>query len=113
MTDYTQRRPYNAATDFVDQNVARGRGGKLAFSDGSRTLTYVELQAATWRFAHGLRAFGFRQEARIALLMLDTVDFPVAFWGAIRAGVTPIPLNTLLTTEQYGYILDDSRVEAV
>jgi 4-hydroxybenzoate-CoA ligase len=113
MTDYAQRRPYNAATDFVDQNVARGAGGKLAFSDGSRTLTYAELQAATYRFAHGLRAFGFRQESRIALLMLDTVDFPVAFWGAIRAGVIPIPLNTLLNSEQYAYMLADSRAEAV
>ena len=113
MTDYTQRRPYNAATDFVDANVAGGRGGKLAFSDGSRTFTYAQLQAASWRFAHGLRAFGFRQESRIALLMLDTVDFPVAFWGAIRAGVVAIPLNTLLNADQYGYMLADSRVEAV
>jgi 4-hydroxybenzoate-CoA ligase len=113
MTDYTQRRPYNAATDFVDANVARGLGGKLAFTDGSRAFTYAELQAETFRFAHGLRAFGFRQEARIALLMLDTVDFPVAFWGAIRAGVVPIPLNTMLNSEQYAYMFDDSRVEAV
>jgi 4-hydroxybenzoate-CoA ligase len=113
MTDYTQRRPYNAATDFVDANVAGGRGDKPAFADGSRALTYAELQVATFRFAHGLRAFGLRQESRIALLMLDTVDFPVAFWGAIRAGVVPIPLNTLLNADQYGYMLADSRVEAV
>jgi 4-hydroxybenzoate-CoA ligase len=113
MTDFTQRRPYNAVTDFVEQNVTRGSGHKLAFDDGARRLTYAELQAATWRFAHGLRAFGFGQESRIALLMLDTVDFPVAFWGAIRAGVVPIPLNTLLNSAQYAYMLEDSRVEAV
>ena len=45
--------------------------------------------------------------------MLDTVDFPIAFWGAIRAGVVCVPLNTLLNAEQYAYMLDDSRAVAV
>ena len=56
---------------------------------------------------------GLRQESRIALLLLDSVEFPIAFWGAIRAGIIPIPLNSLLTTEQYAYVLDDSRAEAM
>ena len=47
------------------------------------------------------------------LLMLDTVDYPVAFWGAIRAGIVPIPLNTLLRPEQYAYNLADGRAEAI
>ena len=113
MTDFTERRPYNAVTDFVDANVARGHGARLAFDDGTRTLTFAELQQATCRFAGGLGELGLRPESRIALLMLDTVDFPVAFWGAIRAGVVCIPLNTLLNAEQYAYMLGDSRVEAV
>jgi len=111
--DFSQRRPYNAVTDFVDANVARGLGDKPAFGDGSRTLTYAELQQATWRFARALGALGLRQESRIALLLLDTIDFPIAFWGSIRAGVVCIPLNTLLSAEQYAYMLDDSRAEAV
>jgi len=112
MSEFAERRRYNAATDFIDANAAR-HGGTVAFDDGARRRTYADLQAATLRFAHGLAALGFRPEARIALLMLDTVDFPVAFWGAIRAGVVPIPLNTLLTGEQYTYILGDSRAEAL
>src|ERR1700674_1125377 len=112
MSEFAERRRYNAATDFIDANAAR-HGGTVAFDDGARRRTYADLQAATLRFAHGLAALGFRPEARIALLMLDTVDFPVAFWGAIRAGVVPIPLNTLLTGEQYAYILGDSRAEAL
>ena len=63
---YSQRRPYNAVTDFVDWNVARGLGGKAAFNDGTRTLTYGELQAATCRFARGMQKLGFTQETRIA-----------------------------------------------
>ncbi len=111
--DFSQCRPYNAATDFVDLNVARGLSGKVAFTDPTRTLTYGELQTATCRFGDGLRALGIRRESRIVLLLLDTVDYPVAFWGAIRAGIVPVPLNTLLTPEQYAYVLEDSRAEAI
>jgi 4-hydroxybenzoate-CoA ligase len=111
--DFTERRPYNAATDFVDFNVAAGRSGKTAFSDGRRSLSYGELLTQSQRFAHGLHALGLRQESRIALLLLDTVDYPVAFWGSLRGGVVCIPLNTLLAPEQYLYILDDSRAEAI
>jgi 4-hydroxybenzoate-CoA ligase len=111
--EFSERRPYNAVSDFVDANVERGLGDKLAFTDGARKLTYGELQAATCRCAGALRGLGLRQESRIALAMLDTVDLPVVFWGAIRAGVVPILLNTLLNTEQYGYMLEDSRAETL
>src|SRR5262245_11904091 len=113
MTDFTERRPYNAVSDFVDANVERGLGDKRAFSDGARTLTYAELQAATCCCADAWRTLGLRQESRIALVMLDTVDFPVAFWGSIRAGIVPIPLNTLLNADQYAYMLEDSRAETL
>jgi len=106
-------RAYNAVSDFVDANVERGLADKIAFTDPQRTLSYGELQGATCRFGRGLRTLGLRQESRIVLILLDTVDFPIAFWGAIRAGVIPVPLNTLLTPEQYAYMLEDSRAEAV
>jgi 4-hydroxybenzoate-CoA ligase len=111
--DFAARRSYNAVSDFVDANVARGLADKRAFSDGVRHLTYGELQDKTFRLAGALDGLGLRQESRIALLLLDTIDFPVAFWGSLRAGVTCIPLNTLLTAEQYSYVLDDSRAEAL
>jgi 4-hydroxybenzoate-CoA ligase len=111
--DFAQRRPYNAVSDFVDANVERGLGDKVAFCDGTRSLTFKELQRQTLCFAAALRGLGLKQEARIALLLHDTVDFPVAFWGAIRTGVICIPLNTLLTAEQYEFMLDDSRAEAL
>src|SRR6266700_1714747 len=96
LEDLLQRRPYNAASDFVDANVARGLGQKVAFIDPERTLTYGELQARTFQFASALKTLGLRQEDRVLLLLTDTVEYPVAFWGALRAGVIAIPLNTLL-----------------
>jgi 4-hydroxybenzoate-CoA ligase len=109
LEDVLQRRPYNAAVDFVDANVARGLGEKIAFTDSERSLTYAELHDRSCRFAMALRTLGLREEARLILSFHDTIDYPVAFWGAIRAGVIPIPVNTLLTAEQYAYLFADSR----
>ena len=103
----------NAVDWFVDRHLREGRGDAPAFIDPWRTLSYAALTIETHRFAGALRAAGIGRERRIALLLLDTVDFPVAFWGALRAGVVPVPVNTLLTHEVVGYILADSRAEAV
>ncbi len=103
----------NAADWFVDRHVRDGAGGRAAFTDPWRGLTYADLHAATCRFATALLAAGIGRERRLAMLMLDTVDFPIAFWGAIRAGVIPVPINTLLPPEQIAYILADSRAEAL
>jgi 4-hydroxybenzoate-CoA ligase len=113
LDEFLKRRPYNAVSDLIDANVARGLGGKIAFVDSERSLTYGELQARTCRFGAALKAAGLRHEERVALLLYDTVDFPVAFWGAIRAGIVATPVNTLLTADQYAYMLSDSRAAAI
>ena len=59
---FNERRPYNAVTDFVDANVARGLGDKIAFVDPDRSLTYGNLQARSVRFANALRTLGLRRE---------------------------------------------------
>ena len=112
LEDLLLRRPYNAVADFVDANVARGLGDKIAFTDSQHSLTYAQLQASSCRFAAALQALGLREEDRVILVFHDTVDHPVAFWGAIRAGIVPIPVNTLLTGEQYAYLFADSRAAA-
>jgi 4-hydroxybenzoate-CoA ligase len=111
--ELTERRPYNAVTDFIDVHVARGLSDKIAFIDPKRSLSYGDLQVRSMRLANGLRALGLAREARVGLLLNDTVDYPVAFWGAVRAGLVAIPLNTFLNAAQYAYILADSRVSAL
>ncbi len=113
LDDLLQRKPYNAAEDFIDAAVARGLAQKPAFIDPDRALTYGGLQACSCRFAAALADLGLRREERLALLLYDTVDFPIAFWGSVRAGIIALPLNTLLTAEQYAYILADSRAAAI
>jgi 4-hydroxybenzoate-CoA ligase len=104
---------YNAVTWLLDRNVDEGRGAKLAFTDTISELRYGELQRQTCRVANMLRRLGVRREERVAMIMLDTVDFPCVFLGAIRAGIVPVPLNTLLTAEQYAYILTDCRARVL
>jgi benzoate-CoA ligase family protein len=106
-------RPYNAAVEFVDRHVMQNRGAKLAFLDARRSLTYAQLKERTDRFANALPRLGIGRERRIALILLDTVDFPPVFWGAIKAGVLPVPINTLMTAEQWRYVVADSRAEAI
>ncbi len=100
---------YNACEDLLDRNVAAGRGEKTAFIDPRRSITYAGLAMETRRFANVLTMLGVRREQRVALALLDTVEYPAAFLGAIRAGIVPVCLNTLLAAEQYAYMLADSR----
>src|SRR5437868_12787831 len=104
---------YNAVTWLLDRNVDEGRGGKLAFTDTVSELSYGDLQRQSRRLANLLRRLGVRREERVAMIMLDTVDFPIVFLGAIRAGIVPVPLNTLLTAEQYAYVLADCRARVL
>jgi 4-hydroxybenzoate-CoA ligase len=108
----TALRDYNAAVDFVDRNVADGRADKTACIDPARNLTYGELRDDAARIGPLLARLGIEPEQRIALILLDTVDFPILFWGAIRAGIIPVLLNTRLTADQYRYLLEDSRAKA-
>jgi 4-hydroxybenzoate-CoA ligase len=104
---------YNAVTWLLDRNVDEGRTQKLAFTDTASELTYGDLQRQSRRVANMLRRLGVRREERVAMMMLDTTDFPAVFLGAIRAGIVPVPLNTLLTSDQYAYVLADCRARVL
>jgi benzoate-CoA ligase len=106
-------RDYNAAEDLIERNLAAGRGDKPAYLDDAGTCTYAALAERVNRCGSALQALGLRMEERVAIAMLDTSDWPTAFLGAIKAGIVPIALNTLLTTKDYEYMLTDSRARAL
>ncbi|MDQ0316469.1 benzoate-CoA ligase family protein [Amorphus orientalis] len=106
----------NAAEYFVDRHLAAGRSDKTAFIErggNARSITYGALAADTDRMVGLYRRHGIRREDRAMMLVLDTVDFPVIFWGSLKAGVVPIPVNTLLSADLWEVILDDSRATAL
>ena len=102
----------NAAVYFVDRHVDEGRGNKTVFreADGAkRSLTYAQLKDQAGQFAGALTRAGVRREERVALIVRDQLEFPVAFFGAMKSGAVPVPLNTLLAAPVYDAILNDSR----
>src|SRR5262252_2209382 len=104
---------YNAAADLLERNLVAGRGAKTAFIDDRGRYTYAELADRAGRFANLLRRFDIRPEQRILLCLHDTIDFPTAFLGAIKAGVVPVAVNTQLSAAEYTFMLADSRARAV
>jgi benzoate-CoA ligase family protein len=102
-------RNYNMAVDFVDRHVAQGRGERVAFIEDDRTTTYAELADRAARVANAIRVLGVVPEQRVMLCLHDTADFAAIFFGVIRAGAVAVPVNTLLTTDDYAFMLADSR----
>src|SRR6266436_1460242 len=104
---------YNAAADLIERNLAAGRGGKPAFIDDRGQYSYAEIAERVSRFANVVRRLGVHPEQRILLCLHDTIDFPTAFLGAIKAGVVPVAVNTQLSPGEFAFMLADSRARAV
>jgi benzoate-CoA ligase len=102
---------FNFAQHILALNAERA--GKTAYIDDTGHTSYRELDHAVRRFAAGLLAAGIRREERILLVMHDTVELPIAFLGALFAGVVPVPVNTLLPADDYAYMMDHSQARAV
>jgi 4-hydroxybenzoate-CoA ligase len=99
---------FNAATYFVDRHLAEGRGGKVAIECGDERVTYAQVAEGVNRFGDALRRLGVQPEQRCALMLLDSPVFAYSFFGAIKAGVVPVPLNTMWRARDYQFALSDS-----
>src|SRR5438105_1404612 len=102
---------FNVAEHLLARN--RGRAARVAYIDDRQQLSFGALDERVRRFAAGLLALGVQPEQRVLMLLHDSVDFPVAFLGALYAGIVPVPVNTLLTGADYVYMLQHSRARAV
>jgi benzoate-CoA ligase family protein len=106
--------PFNAATYFIDRHLQEGRGEKIAIETvaadhTASRVSYRQLQERVNRFGNGLRKLGVRIEERVFLLLLDDPEFAISFFGAIKIGAVPVPVNTLLKPADYQYLLNNSR----
>ncbi len=104
-------REYNAAFDLLGRNLDAGRGSKIAYIDDHGEITYADLDKRSNRFGSALASIGIQQEQRLLICAQDCIDWPVAFLGAIKAGVIPVAVNTLLTSGDYAHMLSDSRAK--
>ena len=106
-------RNYNFAADILDRNLKAGRAGKPAFIDPRGAWTYGQLADRVARFAASLRALGVRREERVLIALADTIDWPTAFLGCLKAGAVAVPVNTLMTEDDYRFMLADSRARVL
>ena len=104
---------FNAATAFIDRHVAEGRGERIAIRWNDQAVTYAQLAANVNRAGNALLRLGIRPEERIVLAAWDSPEFVYSFWGAIKIGAVPVPVNTFLRADEYAYVLDNSGASAL
>ncbi len=104
---------YNAAVDLIDRNLTPDRASRIAVIDETGSHSYAELAERVNRCANALRDLGLQPEQRVLLCLYDSIDFPACFLGAIKAGLVPVPLNTMWLASDYAFVLNDSRARAV
>jgi benzoate-CoA ligase family protein len=105
---------FNAAVIFVDRHVVEGRGAKTIIrTHEGETVTYAALAERVNRCGNGFKALGLAPGDRVLMIVKDCPAFFYAFWGAIKAGFVPVPLNTLLRAKDYEYIVADSGCAAL
>ena len=104
---------FNAATAFLDRNLAEGRGTKTAVYFEGNAYTYAQIAELANRVGNALLDLGVDMEQRVALLLLDSPQFAAGFFGAIKIGAVPVPVNTTLRPNDYVYMLNDSRARVL
>ena len=109
----TEVQPPPEMFNFAQHLLARntGRPDKAAFVDDRGALSFGVLDERVRRMAAGLHSLGMKREERVLLLMHDCNDWPVSFLGAMYAGLVPVAVNTLLTSDDYAYMLEHSRAQ--
>jgi acyl-coenzyme A synthetase/AMP-(fatty) acid ligase len=104
---------FNVSEWLVDRHVDAGNGDRIAIRSGGESFTYADVLHRVEAAAAGLRVLGVRSEERVAMVMLDSVEFVAMFLGAMRIGAVPVPMNPLLPGRDLGVIVADSRARVV
>jgi benzoate-CoA ligase family protein len=105
---------FNVAFSFIDRHLWEGRADKIAIrTNRGIEVTYDELAENVNRCGNALLDMGIERGDRVIMIVKDCAEFFYCFWGAIKAGLIPVPVNTLLRNKDYAYILADSGCAAV
>jgi benzoate-CoA ligase family protein len=104
---------YNAATTFVDENIAQGRGGKVAIYYQDQKITYQQVFEQVNRTGNALRNLGIEIENRVLVILPDSPEFAYSFFGAIKIGAVAVPTNPWMFAKDYEYLINDSRARAI
>src|SRR5919108_5658896 len=104
---------FNAAAEFVDRHIKEGRADRIALHYEGRRFTYAQVAEMVNRVGNALRGFGVEMENRVLLLLYDSPEFAAGFFGAMKIGAVPVPVNTMMRPQDYEYFLNDSRAKVL
>lgn len=104
---------YNSSFRFIEENVLKGLGSKVAIYSDDKQVTYQELLNLVNQFGNALKKIGVERENRILLLTYDSPEFAASFFGAMKIGALPVPINTMMTSDDYEYFLNNSRAKVL
>ena len=104
---------YNAAVTFVDENIARGRGGNIAICYQDQKIIYQEVFENVNRIGNALKELGIEVENRVLVILPDSPEFAYSFFGAIKIGAVAVPTNPWMFAKNYEYLINDSRARAI
>ncbi len=113
MTDVHVPELFNAATYFVDRNLDEGREDRVAIEFQDQALTYKQVARRVNQTGNALRELGVEIETRVMMIVLDSPEFAFCFFGAMKIGAVPVPVNTLLKASDYRTLLNDSRARVL
>ena len=107
--DYQQ---FSSIVDLFEQSVAK-YAARNAYCFMDKTMTYAELEADSYRLAAYLQSLGLEKGARIAIMMPNCFQYPVALFAILRAGYTVVNVNPLYTPRELEHQLKDSGAQAI
>lgn len=104
--------PDRPLTWLLDQTVSH-HAGHTAFIYYGTKLSYAQFSSLANRFATGLQRLGIKKGDRVAIALPNIPQYPIAFYGALRAGAVVVPTNPLYTEREMQHQLEDSGARAI
>lgn len=103
---------YRSIVDLLEQSCTKYKD-RMAYHNMGAELTYAELDHLTRNFAASLQNMGLQPGDRIALMMPNILQYPVALFGALRAGLVIVNTNPMYTARELRHQLVDAGVKAI
>ena len=114
IADIRFSKSFNVAVPFIDKHILDGIGDKVAIRvHGGGEVTYFTLHEHVNRAGNALISLGLKRGDRVLMIIKDAPEFFYVFWGAIKAGIIPVPLNTLLRAKDYSFMIEDSAARGI
>lgn len=104
---------FNVAVHMIDRHIDEGRSDRTAYITEQETISYGQLAERVNRCGNALLNAGIPTGSRMLMIVKDCPEFVYLYYGAIKAGIIPVPINTLLRAADYQYMVDDSKCAAL